>query len=74
MLSAYDSQLRNFEPTGITSKTKPCIDHMMSQNDMLTKTIKTSISGHYSVLAKFPETGRQKKTTVQIVRGKFENI
>ena len=62
LLSAYDFQLRNFEPTRVTSKSKTCIDHMISPNDILTETNKTTISDHYSVLAKCPETGRLDKT------------
>ena len=65
LLNAYDFQLRNFEPTRVKSKSKTCIDHMISQNDILTETIKTTISDHYSVLAKFPKTGRREKTREQ---------
>ena len=38
---------------------------MISQNDILTETIKTTFSDHYSVLAKFPKTGRREKTREQ---------
>ena len=65
LLNAYDFQLRNFEPTRVTPKSRTCIDHMISQNDILTETVKTTISDHYSVLAKFPKTGRREKNREQ---------
>ena len=65
LLNAYDFQLKNFEPTRVTPKSRTCIDHMISQNDILTETVKTTISDHYSVLAKFPKTGRHEKTREQ---------
>ena len=54
---------RNFEPTRVTPKSKACIDHMISQNDILTETIETTINDHYSVLASFSKSGRHKKTS-----------
>ena len=72
LLSTYDFQLRNFEPTRVTPKSKTCIDHMISPNDILTDTIKTTISDHYSFLAKFPKTERHEKTR-KTFREKFEN-
>ena len=62
LLGAYDFQLRNFEPTRVTSKSETSFDHMISPNDILTEPIKTTISHHYSVLAKFTKTGRHEGT------------
>ena len=56
MLKAYDFQLRNFQPTRVTPESKTCIDHMILQKDLLTETIETTISDHYSVLASVPKT------------------
>ena len=42
---------------------KICIDHMISQNDSLTETIKTTISDHYTVLAILPNTDENKETS-----------
>ena len=56
LLAAYDFKLRNFEPTRVTAKTKSCLDHFISLNEFATDTIKTTISDHYSVILKLPES------------------
>ena len=74
LLNAYDFQHRNVEPTRVTPKSKPCIDHMISQNDILTETIKTTISDQHSVLAKFPKSGRREKTREQHLMRNLKTI
>ena len=49
MLTAYNFQIRNFEHTRVTPKTKTCLDHFISSNYLSTKTLKTTISDHNSV-------------------------
>ena len=54
LLAAYAFELRNFEPTRVTTKSKSCIDHFITQNEIVTQTLTTTISDHYTVLAKIP--------------------
>ena len=56
MLAAYDFKLRKIEPTRVTTETKSCLDHFISLNEFATDTIKTTISDHYSVILKLPES------------------
>ena len=59
MLTAYFFQIRNFEPTRITPKTKTCLDHLISSECFSTKTLKTTISDHYSVLSEIPDAKKE---------------
>ena len=53
LLAAYAFELRNFEPTRVTTKSKSCIDHFITQNEIVTQTLTTTISDHYTVLEKY---------------------
>ena len=59
MLTAYNFQIRNFEPTRVTSKTKTCLDHFISSNYFSTKTLKTTISDYCSVLLEIPDAKKK---------------
>ena len=59
MLTAYNFQIRNFEPARVTPKTKTCLDHFISSNYFSTKTLKTTISDHYSVLLEIPDAKKR---------------
>ena len=55
LLSAYDFQFCNFEPTRVTPKSKTCLDHFPSSKNYLTETIKSTISDHFSVILKIAD-------------------
>ena len=59
MLTAYNFQIRNFEPTRVTPKTKTCLDHFISSNHFSNKTLKTTISDHYSVLLEISDATKE---------------
>ena len=40
MLTAYNFQIRNFEPIRVTPKTRTCLDHFISSNYFSTKSLK----------------------------------
>ena len=40
MLTAYNFQIRNFEPVRVTPKTRTCLDHFISSNYFSTKSLK----------------------------------
>ena len=62
LLSAFDFQQRKLKPTRATPKSKTCTGPMILHNEILTETIESTLSDHYSGLAKLPKIGRQKKT------------
>ena len=59
ILTAFNFQIRNFEPPRVTPKTKTCLDHFISSNYFSTKTLKTTISDHYSVLLEIPDAKKE---------------
>ena len=59
MLTAFNFQIRTFEPTRVTPKTKTCLDHFISSNYFSTKTLKKTISDHYSVLLEIPDAKKK---------------
>ena len=53
-LSAYNYKRQNSEHTRVTSTSPTCIDHLITKYQVEHKTIKTTISYHYSVLGEIP--------------------
>ena len=61
LLAAYAFELRNFEPIRVATKSKNCIDHFITQNEIVTQTLTTTIRDHYTVLATIPVTVTESK-------------
>ena len=61
LLAAYGFKIQNSEPTRVTSTTATCLDHIISSNDINTKTVKITISDHYAIEADLSWLGKQKK-------------
>ena len=54
ILNAYDLAVQISEPTRVTPTSKTCLDYFISSNPTETKTIKTTISDHYTKFGKIP--------------------
>ena len=50
LLTAYDFQRKNSEPTRVTPTSATCLDHILTRYQTNTETNKTRISDHYTVL------------------------
>ena len=52
LLKAFGCEIRSILPTRITTISKSCLDHIITQNNNIqTDTIETSISDHFTVMA-----------------------
>ena len=54
ILNAYDLAVQKSEPTRVTPISKTCLDHFISSSPTDTKTLKSTISDHYTVLENKP--------------------
>ena len=54
LLLALDFKRQNFEPTRVTPTFATCLDHVVTNYQIITETIKTTISDHYTVLGEIP--------------------
>lgn len=54
VLSAYNFKRQNNEPTRVTATSSTCIDHLITSYQVENKTIKSTISDHYSVMGEIP--------------------
>ena len=54
ILSAYNFKRQNNEPTRVTATSSTCIDHLITSYQVENKTIKSTISDHYSVMGEIP--------------------
>ena len=67
-LKAYDFDIRNSNPNTATSTSRSCIDLFITQKSLETETIETTISDHYSVIAKFNSETTFSSRVTNIVR------
>ena len=51
LLKAFGFEIQNNLPTRITINSKSCIDHIITQKNIQTDTIKATISDHFTVMA-----------------------
>ena len=61
LLAAYGFKIQNSEPTRVTSTTATCLDHIISSNEINTKTVKITISDHYAIETDLSWLGIQNK-------------
>ena len=54
LLSANTFDIRNFEPSRVTPKSKNCSDHMVTRNEFEAETIQTTLADYYAAVAHFP--------------------
>ena len=54
ILNPHDLAVQNSEPTRVTPTSKTCLDHFISSSLTDTKTLRTTISDHYTILGKIP--------------------
>ena len=52
LLKAHDFDIWNSEPTRVTTKTRSCIDQLISEKCIYTETVSTTISDHYTIISK----------------------
>ena len=72
LLVAFGCKIRNFSTTRVTPTSKSCRDNVITQNPVLTDTIKATISDHYTttsdVVLKQIGQGVENQTTLLAVR------
>ena len=70
LLNAYNFDICNNEPTWVTTKTGSCLDHLIPEKCIYTESVPTTISDHYTIIARIPAESQNqiKKQEIMKVR------
>ena len=53
LLRSFDFQVQNSIPTRVSKNSKSCIDHIITETNIKTETLATTISDHFILTAEF---------------------